>query len=125
MSAQFIYTMRKVRKAVGDKLASGMTDAGSVSEAAVAQAVQQLASSRDALPESLKGSFDSVARQYADGFREVFDEGVPVLRASLARTAWLETAIVGCHLHLMAKFPDALIVRKRGQAEAEESASRS
>jgi triphosphoribosyl-dephospho-CoA synthase len=73
---------------------------------------------------ALIAGWDLVARQYADGFREVFDEGVPVLRASLARTAWLETAIVGCHLHLMAKFPDALIVRKRGHAEAEESAAR-
>jgi triphosphoribosyl-dephospho-CoA synthase len=73
---------------------------------------------------ALIADWDLVARQYANGFREVFDDGVPVLSASLARGAWLETAIVGCHLHLMAKFPDALIVRKRGQAEAEEAAAR-
>ena len=73
---------------------------------------------------ALIAGWDLVARQYANGFCEVFDEGVPVLRNSLARTAWLETAIVGCHLHLMARYPDALISRKRGQAEAEESAAR-
>jgi triphosphoribosyl-dephospho-CoA synthase len=73
---------------------------------------------------ALSAGRDLVARQYADGFREVFDDGVPVLRASLARAACLETAVVGCHLHLMAKFPDALIARKRGQAEAEEAAAR-
>jgi triphosphoribosyl-dephospho-CoA synthase len=73
---------------------------------------------------ALIAGWDLVARQYADGFREVFDEGVPVLRDSLARTAWPETAIISCHLHLMAKYPDALILRKRGQAEAEESVVR-
>jgi triphosphoribosyl-dephospho-CoA synthase len=73
---------------------------------------------------ALIAGWDLVARQYADGFREVFDEGVPVLRDSLAHTGWIESAIVLCHLHLMARYPDALIIRKRGQAEAEESAAR-
>jgi triphosphoribosyl-dephospho-CoA synthase len=39
-------------------------------------------------------------------------------------TPWLETAIVGCHLHLMAHYPDTLIARKRCRAEAEEAAAR-
>jgi triphosphoribosyl-dephospho-CoA synthase len=72
---------------------------------------------------ALAAGRDLVARQYADGFREVFGEGVPALRAALERTGWLETAIITCHLHLMARFPDTLIARKRGQAEAEESAA--
>ncbi len=73
---------------------------------------------------ALAADRDLVARQYADGFRAVFDEGVPVLRDVLGRTPWLETAVIACHLHLMAAHPDTLIARKRGQAEADESARR-
>ncbi len=73
---------------------------------------------------ALAAGRDLVARQYADGFREVFDEGVPALREALGRTEWLETAILTCHLHLMARFPDTLIARKRGPAEAEEAGAR-
>src|SRR5262249_17532585 len=36
----------------------------------------------------------------------------------------LEEAVVACHLHFMAGYPDSLIARKRGQAEAEEAAQR-
>jgi triphosphoribosyl-dephospho-CoA synthase len=71
---------------------------------------------------ALAASRDLVARQYADGFRAIFDDGVPVLRDALARVQALETAIIHCHLHLMAMFPDTLIARKRGQAEAEQAA---
>src|SRR5205807_10431487 len=67
---------------------------------------------------------DLVARQYADGFRAVFTEGVPILRAQLEQTASLEDAIISCHLHLMSLYPDSLIGRKRGLAEAEEAARR-
>src|SRR6266545_10021 len=67
---------------------------------------------------ALAADRDLVARQYANDFREVFDEGVPALRAMLQRGAALETAIIACHLHLMATYPDTLIARKRGQAEA-------
>jgi triphosphoribosyl-dephospho-CoA synthase len=67
---------------------------------------------------------DLVARQYVSGFREVFDEGAPALRRGVEQGVSLEEAIIGCHLHLMACFPDTLIVRKRGLAEAEEAALR-
>ncbi len=67
---------------------------------------------------------DLVARQYADGFRAVFKDGVPALRRGLERTGALEGAIIGCHLHLMATYPDSLIARKRSPAEAEEAARR-
>jgi triphosphoribosyl-dephospho-CoA synthase len=49
---------------------------------------------------------------------------VAALRRWLERGAGLETATVGCHLHLMASHPDTLIARKRGPAEAAESAQR-
>jgi triphosphoribosyl-dephospho-CoA synthase len=67
---------------------------------------------------------DLVARQYADGFAEVFNEGLPALRQGLQRTGSLEGAIVVSHLHLMASHPDTLIARKCGQAVAEEAARR-
>ncbi len=65
---------------------------------------------------------DLVARQYANGFQQVFDEGVPALCRSLERWHSLEDAIIHCHIHLMAHYPDSLIARKRGTAEAEASA---
>lgn len=67
---------------------------------------------------------DLVARQYANAFGEIFTEGVPALREGLAQSGILEDAVIHCHLRLMAAHPDALIARKRGQAEADESARR-
>jgi triphosphoribosyl-dephospho-CoA synthase len=67
---------------------------------------------------------DLVARQYANGFLEVFDDGVPVLQAGLEHTGSLEGAIITAHLHLLARHPDTLIARKRGRVEAEETARR-
>jgi len=65
---------------------------------------------------------DLVARQYASGFQEVLYDGVQALERGLGPS--LEQAIVLCHLEFMAKYPDSLIVRKRGLAEAEESCRR-
>jgi triphosphoribosyl-dephospho-CoA synthase len=67
---------------------------------------------------------DLVARQYANGFREVFEDGVPDFGRRLEEAASLEEPIIACHLHLMAAYPDSLIARKRGPAEAEEAARR-
>jgi triphosphoribosyl-dephospho-CoA synthase len=61
---------------------------------------------------------DLVARQYADGYREVFDEALPALRSSLDAGRPLETAIVSAYLAVLADFPDTLIARKRGRDEA-------
>jgi triphosphoribosyl-dephospho-CoA synthase len=73
---------------------------------------------------ALAADRDLVARQYADDFREVFEDGMPALARGLNETACLEGAIIASQLHLMADHPDTLIARKRGQAEAEESARR-
>jgi triphosphoribosyl-dephospho-CoA synthase len=67
---------------------------------------------------------DLVARQYANGFREVLEDGVPAIQAALEETESLEMAIVWGQLRLMAQHPDTLIHRKRGQAEATESSER-
>jgi triphosphoribosyl-dephospho-CoA synthase len=73
---------------------------------------------------TLAADRDLVARQYANGFREVFDDGVPALVRGLDLTGCLEGAIIFCHLSLMAAHPDSLIARKRGTAEAVEAARR-
>jgi triphosphoribosyl-dephospho-CoA synthase len=73
---------------------------------------------------ALAADRDLIARQYADDFAEVFEEGVPVLRTGLANTGSLEGAILFAQLHLLARYPDTLIARKRGRGEAEEAARR-
>jgi triphosphoribosyl-dephospho-CoA synthase len=71
---------------------------------------------------ALAADRDLVANQYADGFREVFADGLPALAEGLQQTGHLEGAIIHCHLRLMAAHPDSLIARKRGPAEAAEAA---
>jgi triphosphoribosyl-dephospho-CoA synthase len=61
---------------------------------------------------------DLVARQYANGFHEVFHEALPALQSSLIAGRPLETAIVFAYLSLLAQHPDTLIARKRGWDEA-------
>jgi triphosphoribosyl-dephospho-CoA synthase len=73
---------------------------------------------------ALAADRDLIARQYADGFREVFDDGAPAILEGIERTGSMEGAIIYAHLHLMARHPDTLIARKWGQAEAAESAAR-
>ena len=73
---------------------------------------------------ALAADRDLIARQYVNGFREVFDDGVPALRRGAEITGCLEGAIIFCHLSLMAEHPDSLIARKRGFAEAEEASRR-
>jgi triphosphoribosyl-dephospho-CoA synthase len=61
---------------------------------------------------------DLVARQYANGFAEVFGEVVPSLRESLMRHPPLD-AIVCSYLQVLAQHPDSLIARKCGQETAQ------
>ena len=62
---------------------------------------------------------DSIARQYAQGYRDVFDLGLSQWRYALARfedEAWATT-----HLYLayLSNWPDSLIERKFGSATAQ------
>jgi triphosphoribosyl-dephospho-CoA synthase len=67
---------------------------------------------------------DLVARQYVDGFAEVFDDGLTALLTGLQRTGCIEGAIITAHLQLMASHPDSLIGRKCGHDVAQEAALR-
>lgn len=69
---------------------------------------------------ALAADHDRIAWQYANGFRDIFDEGAPVLTLFLKRGG-LEQAIIATHLQLLAKFPDSLVARKRGMEEATEA----
>lgn len=63
---------------------------------------------------------DMIARQYANGFADVFDFGVPAFLDAFAKFGSVEAAIVDSQLRWMATFPDSLIARKNGPAVAED-----
>lgn len=73
---------------------------------------------------ALAAQRDLIARQYANGFIEVFDDCVPALLEGLRQTHSLEGAILFAQLTLLAKHPDTLIARKHGVAEAQEASRR-
>lgn len=61
---------------------------------------------------------DNIARQYANGYCEVFDLGLVSLRDALAR-GWAEPwATSACYLRLLARFADTHVARKFGMTTA-------
>jgi triphosphoribosyl-dephospho-CoA synthase len=62
---------------------------------------------------------DSIARQYAEGFRDIFQLGVPAWHAGLTRLGAEERAATFLFLELLAAFPDSHIQRKLGAAAAQ------
>lgn len=73
---------------------------------------------------ALAAERDLIARQYTNDFHEVLHDGVPAVCRGLEQTRCLEDAIIYGYLHLLASYPDSLIVRKRGPAEAAEVSRR-
>lgn len=69
---------------------------------------------------ALAADRDMIAAQYANGFADVFDFGVPKLLAELERDSSLEKAILQVQLQWLAAFPDSLIARKCGPLVAKE-----
>lgn len=67
---------------------------------------------------------DMVARQYAEGFSEVFECALPWLREGIDAGWSTADAIVHLHVRLLAAFPDSLIERKCGSKVAAESSAR-
>lgn len=67
---------------------------------------------------------DWIASEYASHYAITLGSAVPTLESLLAAGCTPSEAIVRGHLELMAAYPDTLIARKRGSAEAEESARR-
>ena len=62
---------------------------------------------------------DLIARQYANGFADILDFGVPAFLDAWQRFGTIEAAIVDLQLRWLAEHPDSLIVRKCGLAVAE------
>jgi triphosphoribosyl-dephospho-CoA synthase len=71
----------------------------------------------------LAAARDRVAAQYAYGFRDVLERGLPRLTRMYDGTDW-QTSVVRLHLELMAESPDTLIARKCGWELARESSRR-
>ncbi len=67
---------------------------------------------------TLAADRDLVARQYATGFADVFEFGLPVLLTAFAKHGSLEAATIDLQLRLMARHADSLIARKNGMAVA-------
>jgi triphosphoribosyl-dephospho-CoA synthase len=62
---------------------------------------------------------DLVARQYADDFRLVLEEALPLLASGKARGWSLTESIIHSHLALLARYEDSLIARKCGSETAQ------
>lgn len=61
---------------------------------------------------------DSIARQYANGFADVFDLGIASLNEARARGWPRPWAVSACYLNLLARFFDTHIARKYGEDAA-------
>lgn len=69
---------------------------------------------------TLAADRDMVARQYANGFADVFDFGVPAFLDALSRFGTVEAAVIDSQFQWLAAYPDSLIARKNGPAVAED-----
>lgn len=67
---------------------------------------------------------DSIARQYAEGFAQVFDFVLPKLIEALQQTGALADAIVRVQMQILAEIPDSLIGRKCGLAVMQNASAR-
>ncbi len=61
---------------------------------------------------------DSIASEYTTAYAIVFDTGLPLLDGALRSGLSTLDAIVSLHVGLLASYPDTLIERKAGEAEA-------
>jgi triphosphoribosyl-dephospho-CoA synthase len=73
---------------------------------------------------TLAADRDLIARQYANGFADVFDFGVPAFLDGFQQFGCVEAAIVESQLRWLTEYPDSLIARKNGAAVAEDVRSR-
>jgi triphosphoribosyl-dephospho-CoA synthase len=69
----------------------------------------------------LAASRDRIALQYANGYADLFELGLPALAAALRADRVVDArAVQALYLALLAGFPDAHIVRKHGAATAQD-----
>lgn len=90
----------------------------------------QMDVNRDEVPANLLDAMraaadrDTIARQYADNFRELFELVVPTLRTAHDQGWPLNLAIIHTQLNVMHAIPDSLIARKCGLEISQEAADR-
>ena len=63
---------------------------------------------------------DRIARQYAEGFRDLIQHVLPVVYDSMVEVQDMLHGIAVAHIRLLARTPDSLIARKCGQSVAEQ-----
>jgi len=61
---------------------------------------------------------DRIARQYATGFEDIFETGLPALDGSLARGEQGMWPTVRLYMTFLASFPDSHVARKHGEETA-------
>lgn len=62
---------------------------------------------------------DAIAAQYANGFTDVFELGLPMLRHCRARRQGLEWAATAVYLRYASRLPDSHVARRHGTAAAQ------
>ncbi|MCM2371696.1 triphosphoribosyl-dephospho-CoA synthase [Aporhodopirellula aestuarii] len=98
--------------------AGGMREE-SLGEAHPLDVTRDISSSYDIIAAmELAAPRDRIARQYADGFRDLLEIVVPTLRDSVAKTHDLLSGIVHAHITVIAAEGDSLIARKCGLGES-------
>lgn len=63
---------------------------------------------------------DSIALQYVTGYMDIFERGLPALEAAAARDESGMWPAVFAYMEFLSSFPDSHVLRKYGQAIAEE-----
>lgn len=67
---------------------------------------------------------DFIAKQYVTGFFDIFSTGLPCIKEFNKRWNRVEWATVGCYLTFLSGFPDSHVLRKHGQAVANQTLKR-
>ena len=70
----------------------------------------------------LAAARDRIARAYVSDFADVFDFGLPALRAARCAAASENDAVTTLHMSFLAEFPDSHIARKHGQRKGHRGA---
>lgn len=112
---------RKLYAAIGIAQPGGM---GTVADADLQQPADETDNYSLVEAMSLAAERDSIALQYANGFREFFDFVLPTMKSSLRDIHALPDAIIAAHLKIMTEIPDTLIARKCGMEVAEQCSAR-
>ncbi len=63
---------------------------------------------------------DSIARQYASNYADVWDIGLPALRRARTRFGREDAAVAAVYLGFLAAFADSHVLRKQGYGQAEQ-----